>query len=86
MKNKEHKRKPEAHVLTPKQQAMLEEVSRDHSSKLNTFRKAYEGVSLRAVINAKCLECTSCDIKAIRECAGTACPLLNVRPFQEVRS
>ena len=84
--NPTQKRKREAHVLTPKQQAMIEEVSRDHPSKLNTFRKAYEGVSLRAVINAKCLECTSCDKKAIRECAGTACPILNVRPYQEARS
>jgi len=75
----------EPHVLTLKQQVMLEEVSLDHPSKLNVFRKAYEGFSLRAAIKAKCLECTSCDTKAIRECAGTVCPLLNVRPYQEVR-
>jgi len=75
----------EPHVLTLRQQAMLKEVSEDHSSKLNVFRKAYEGFSLRAAITAKCLECTSCDVKTIRECAGTACPLANVRPYQEVR-
>jgi len=86
MKNTTQNRKAEAPALTLKQQAMLEEVSTDHSSKLNWFRKAYEGFSLRAAITAKCLECTSCDVKAIRECSGTACPLLNVRPYQEVRS
>jgi len=80
------KRKREPHALTLKQQEELAYIAETAPSKLNTFRKAYEGISLRSVINAKCLECTSCDISAIRECSGTACPLLNVRPYQEVRS
>lgn len=80
------KRKAEAPVLTPRQQAMLQEVAEDHPSKLNVFRKAYSGFSLRAAITAKCLECTSCETKAIRDCAGTACPLHNVRPYKEVRT
>lgn len=85
MNKSSNKRKPEPRVLTLKQQRMLEEVSRDHPSKLNHFRKAYEGFSLRSAVVAKCLECTSFDTKAIRECASTTCPLLNVRPYQEVR-
>lgn len=85
MKKSTQNRKAEAPALTLKQQEMLQEVSTDHPSKLNHFRKAYGGFSLRSAIIAKCLECTSCDVKAIRECAGTACPLLNVRPYQEVR-
>ena len=78
-------RQRDPHVLTPKQEEMLERVSKDAPSKLTHFRKAYEGFSLRSAIVAKCLECTGCDTKAIRECANTACPLLNVRPYQEPR-
>ncbi len=72
-------------ALTPKQKEQLAYLEKELPSKLAVFRKAYEGESLRAAIDAKCLECTSCDIKAIRECAGTACPLLSVRPYQEKR-
>jgi hypothetical protein len=78
-------RKAEPPVLTAKQQEMLSAVSKDAPSKLTHFRKAYEGFSLRSAIIAKCLECTSCDTRTIRECADTACPLLNVRPYQEAR-
>ncbi len=80
------KRKREPHALTLKQQEELAYIAETAPSKLNTFRKAYEGLSLRSAIQAKCLECTSCDIKAIRECSGTACPLANVRSYREVRS
>lgn len=79
------KRNPEPHVLTLKQEKMLEVIAEEAPSKLNHFRKAYSG-SLRAAITAKCLECTNCDTKAIRKCRSTACPLLNVRPYQVERS
>ncbi len=79
------KRKREPHALTLKQQKELAYIAETAPSKLAHYRKAYEGLSLRSAIVAKCLECTSCDIVAIRECSGTACPLLNVRPYQEVR-
>jgi len=85
MNNPSVKRNSEPPVLTAKQQEMLSAVSKDAPSKLTHFRKAYAGFSLRSAIIAKCLECTSCDTRAIRECADTACPLLNVRPYQEVR-
>ena len=65
-----------------KQQAMLKEVSEDHPSRLNHFKRAYEGNSLRAAITAKCNECCSFDTGAIRECSGTACPLNPYRPYQ----
>jgi hypothetical protein len=79
-------RKPKPPALTAEQENMLSAVSEDAPSKLNHFRKAYEGFSLRSAITAKCLECTSFETKAIRDCAGTACPLHNVRPYQEVRT
>jgi hypothetical protein len=79
------KRNAEPPVLTAKQREMLSVVAKDAPSKINHFRKAYEGFSLRSAIVAKCLECSSCDTRAIRECADTACPLLNVRPYQEAR-
>ena len=85
MNNPPVKRNAEPPVFTAKQRDMLAAVERDAPSKLTHFRKAYEGFSLRSAIIAKCLECSSCDTRAIRECADTACPLLNVRPYQEVR-
>ncbi len=86
MKKSPENRPTGPHVLTAKQRDMLAIVAKDAPSKQAHFRKAYEGFSLRSAIIAKCLECASCDTRAIRECANTACPLLNVRPYQEVRS
>lgn len=77
-------RKAEPHVFDAKQQKMLQQVSEDYPSKLNHFRKAYEG-SLRSAITAKCLECVWGDTAAIRECTATACPLYAQRPYQEAR-
>ncbi|WP_136082696.1 hypothetical protein [Pontiella desulfatans] len=76
------KNPPEPHSTILQQQAMLKVVSEHHPSRLNHFKRAYEGNSLRAAITAKCNECTSCDTAAIRECSGTACPLIPYRPYR----
>lgn len=82
MSKSTQKNAPEPRSTILKQQAMLQEVAEDHRSRLNHFKRAYEGNSLRAAVTAKCNECTSCDTAAIRECSGTACPLNPYRPYQ----
>lgn len=55
-----------------------------HSYK-GTYRKAMEGNSLRAGINAKCHNCMGYEdtVRRIRECTGwKICPLWEYRPYQ----
>ena len=47
-----------------------------------TYDKAIKGKSLRAAINAFCLECVCWQIEEIRKCTDLACPLYAVRPYQ----
>ena len=46
------------------------------------YRKALEGRSLRAVVNASCLECVCWRIEEIRQCTDLGCPKYAVRPYQ----
>ncbi len=46
------------------------------------YRKAVQGNSLRAAVNAQCLECCCWHITEIRNCTDLACPLYAVRPYQ----
>lgn len=72
--------------LDAKREEMLRQVSEDGPSCLSVFRKAYAGHSLRAAIDAFCLQCAWLDRDAIRQCRVTACPLWAVRPFTTKRS
>lgn len=45
--------------------------------------KAWEGKSLRAAINAKCLDCCNFQRVEIKNCLVETCPLWAVRPYQE---
>ena len=74
---------PDAHKIDLKRTQMLQQVERDAPSVLKVFRKAYTSASLRASVNAFCLECCWMDRSAIRECTAPACPLRNVRPYQK---
>ena len=57
------------------------------TKRLNPFEKlALAPTSLRAAINAKCFECVGEDIKEIRDCSATQCPLHQVRPYQPKRN
>lgn len=76
---------PDGHVSHPERARRLREVAEDYPSALGTFKRAYEGTSLRASINAFCLECLGGDRAAIRTCTAPACPLYEVRPFQRKR-
>ena len=47
-----------------------------------TYDKAVKGKSLRAAINAFCMECVCWQIDEVRNCTDLACPLYAVRPYQ----
>lgn len=79
------KRRRGAHVLALECENVLKDIAEYTPSKVGVFRKAYEGDSLRAVINAKCLECVSYSTKEIRKCTSVTCPNWQVRPYQEIR-
>lgn len=46
------------------------------------YDKAVEGKSLRAGVNAFCLECVSWQREEVNRCTATACPLHPYRPYQ----
>jgi len=48
------------------------------------YKIAVQGKSLRACINAQCLECTGWQRKEITLCTSLACSLWPVRPYQEI--
>ena len=47
-----------------------------------TYLKALEGDSLRAAVNAQCLECMGWFRNEVRDCDCYECPLHTVRPYQ----
>jgi hypothetical protein len=47
------------------------------------YDKAVKGKSLRACINAQCLECVGWIRKEVRLCTDLACPLYPVRPCKD---
>ena len=72
--------------LDAKRAKRLEDVRMDAPRYLNTFRRAYAGKSLRAAVNAFCVECQGYDPSAVKNCTAPACPLFTHRPgHQQVR-
>lgn len=47
-----------------------------------TYDKAVFGKSLRAAVNAQCLECVMWVSKEVTLCTDLACPLYAVRPYR----
>ena len=47
-----------------------------------TYDKAVLGKSLRAAVNAQCLECVMWQSKEVTLCTDLGCPLYTVRPYQ----
>lgn len=47
------------------------------------YDRAVASNSLRAAINAHCLECIGYRTAEVRACTALACPLYAVRPYQE---
>ena len=50
------------------------------------YDRAVTAKSLRAAVNAQCLECVCWQRKEITLCTDLACPLYAVRPYQSSRS
>jgi hypothetical protein len=46
------------------------------------YKKAVQGKSLRACVNAQCLMCVYWQREEVRLCTDLACPLYAVRPYQ----
>jgi len=80
------KRRREASVFLPEQEKALQAIRGCAPSKLGVFRRAYRGGSLRAAINAKCLECIGYSAKEVRGCTSPGCPLWSARPYRTTRS
>lgn len=49
-----------------------------------TYDKAVSGKSLRAAVNAQCLECVGWQRAEVRLCTCFACPLWAIRPYQAI--
>jgi len=47
-----------------------------------TYRRAVQGKSLRACVNAQCLECCGWQSVEVTLCTDLGCPLYAVRPYQ----
>lgn len=47
------------------------------------FNSAYSGRSLRACVNALCLDCLELAPDEIRRCSAPDCPLWSVRPYRK---
>ena len=73
----------DAHSLTPSQTRRVSWVQAHAPAKVTPFIRAYSGKSPAAAIKAQCLDCTGCDVAAIRECPSDACPLWRFRPYRE---
>jgi len=46
------------------------------------YDKAIKGRSLRAAVNAQCLECTGWQREEVRLCTNVVCPLYPYRPYK----
>lgn len=73
---------PDAHSLTAKQAQRIAWVQANAPAKVTPFIRAYGGKSPAAGIKAQCLDCTGCDVTAIRECTADACPIWRYRPYR----
>ena len=52
----------------------------------NIYRKAMTGKSLRAAVNARCLDCCCWQRTEVRDCPAENCPLYPYRPYQDKSS
>ena len=57
----------------------LEDVQRQAPRHLGTFKRAYAGGSLRAAVNAMCVECMGFEASEVARCTATACTLYPYR-------
>jgi hypothetical protein len=74
--------KTRANIERQRQMRIAERRAQMPRSYRANYDKAVGGKSLRASINAFCLECVCWQIEEIRNCSDFACPLYAVRPYQ----
>jgi len=71
----------------PLDPARREAIARQKSQMPRRFQGIYDravkGKSLRAAVNAFCLECVCYQIKEVRNCTDQGCSLYAVRPYQK---
>ena len=70
--------------IDAKRKNFLKQIEEDAPGSKPLFFKAWKG-SLRAAVNAHCLECTWFDKEHIHNCTSTICPLWSVRPYQRLK-
>lgn len=68
--------------LNPPMDAVTLRRNRMPSAYRGIYDRAVSGQSLRAAVNAQCLECVYWKKDEIRNCPDAACPLFAVRPYQ----
>jgi len=69
--------------MTTNREEQVAERLREMPSKYRaTYRRAVEGRSLRASINAQCLECMGWQSAEVTACTDLGCPLWSVRPYR----
>ena len=67
-----------------------EKIAERRSQMPRKYRQLYDravaGKSLRAAINAQCLECVCWQSREVTICTDLACPLYTVRPYRNSAS
>jgi hypothetical protein len=69
-------------LSTERQERIAERRSQMPKSYRATYDRAVKGKSLRAAVNAQCLECVCWQRKEVTLCTDLACPLYAVRPYR----
>ena len=67
-----------------RQQRIMERLAQIPKAYRGIYNKALQGKSLRAAINAQCLDCCAYQRKEVALCTSLSCPLYAVRPYQEI--
>jgi hypothetical protein len=65
-----------------RQQRIMERLAQIQKAYRGIYKKAVQGKSLRAAVNAQCLDCVYWQRKEVSLCTDLACPLWLVRPYR----
>ena len=72
-------RGPDAAEIARKRARKLQDVCAYAPRHEGTFRRAFAGRSLRAAVDAICIECFGYEAGAVKHCTSPACPLYPYR-------
>jgi len=68
-----------------RQRQIMERLAQIPKAYRGIYKKAVQGKSLRATINAQCLDCVYWQRKEVSLCTDLACPSYAVRPYQSLQ-